>query len=79
MTDAELWAIHVQGPDDIIAAADKASAEQRAKAINDWYAARTQEPDFDPRTYPRIHAAVIAWPYAGEAHAEALREQEEDQ
>ncbi len=77
-TPPPLWAVHVQGPDDIIAEPSKATAEQNAAALNAWYEKRSQEPDFDPETFPRIHAEVIAWPYAREAHAEALTRQAEE-
>lgn len=70
-----LWAVHVQGPDDIVAEASRESADRNATALNDWYAARTKDDDFDPVTFPRIHAEVIPWPYSREAHAEALASQ----
>lgn len=77
--DEPLWAVHVHGPDDILAAPDKATAERNAKALNDWYAARTKEPDFDPDTFPRVHAEVIPYPGSRESHAKALAEQEADE
>jgi hypothetical protein len=64
-----LWAVHVQGPDDVIAAAGKAEAERHAQGINDWYERRSKEPDFDPVTFPRIRAEVIEYPYSRESHA----------
>lgn len=73
-----LWAVHVQGPDDVIAATCKEAAERYAQGLNDWYQARTQEPDFDPETFPRVHAEVVPWPYGRQAHTEALREQAEE-
>jgi hypothetical protein len=71
-----LWAVHVQGPDDIIATSDKAEAEKYAAGLNDWYEQRSKEPDFDPKTFPRVHAEVIEWPYAQAAHAESIARNE---
>lgn len=71
MTDLPmLWAVHVQGPDDIIATVDRAEADQHAEAINAWYERQTMRPDFDPETFPRVHAEVIEWPYSRTGHAE---------
>lgn len=73
-----LWAVHVQGPDDIVAEESRESADRNAAALNQWYENRTKDPDFDPRTFPRIHAEVIEWPYERDAHADALARQTED-
>jgi hypothetical protein len=67
-----LWAIHVQGPDDVIAVADRDEAQQHADGINRRYAEHTRDPEFDPGVYPRIRAVVIEWPYDRAAHAEDL-------
>lgn len=77
MPDAPtLWSVHVQGPDDILAVVDRAEADKQAAQINDWYAAVTQRPDYDPETFPRVHADVIEWPFSPSAHAEQLAERE---
>jgi hypothetical protein len=73
-----LWAVHVQGPDDIVAEQSRESADRNAAILNQWYEDRTKEPDFDPKVFPRIHAEVIEWPYAREVHADALVRQAED-
>jgi hypothetical protein len=67
-----LWAIHVQGPDTVTAAADRDEAEKHADGINRAYEALTRSDDFDPGVYPRIRAVVIEWPYDRAAHAEDL-------
>ena len=67
-----LWAVHVLGPDDVIAAADKAEAEKHAKGINDWFERWSQRPGFDPELDPRVHAKVIKWPYSAAGHAEQV-------
>lgn len=74
-----LWAVHVQGPDDIIAQPDKAVASKFAADLNGWYEARSKEPDFDPKVFPRIHGEVVEWPYDRDAHAESLERNAEDQ
>lgn len=73
-----LWAVHVQGPDDILAEVSRESADRNAEAVNGWYAGQRGRPDYDPRTFPRVHAEVIPWPYSREAHAEALASQAAD-
>lgn len=65
-----LWAVHIEGPDDIIAAADRAEADRCAGWINNWYTAVTKRPDFDAETFPRVHADVVEWPFSPAAHAE---------
>jgi hypothetical protein len=65
-----LWAVHVQGPDDIIATVDRVEAERHTAAINDWYKRQTKRPDFDPETFPRVRAEVIEWPHSRNGHAE---------
>jgi hypothetical protein len=70
MTDTKLWAVHVEGPDDVIAAVDRAEADTRAKEINEMYEAFTKRPDADPAVDPRWHASVVEWPYDLADHAE---------
>ncbi len=74
-----LWAVHVQGPDDILASESRQHAEETAAGLNAWYEAQTRKPDFDPEVYPRIHGEVIAWPYDAAAHADSLKRQAEEQ
>jgi hypothetical protein len=69
----DLWAVHVQGPDDILAAASKESAEEQAAAINRFYEEfqrRLTASEFDPRW----HAVVIPWDGTAEEHARYLTE-----
>lgn len=70
-----LWAVHIQGPDDIVAEVSREVADSNAKGLNDWYEARTKDDDYDPATFPRVHAEVIPWPFDREAHAESLKRQ----
>lgn len=65
---AELWAVHIEGPDDIEAASSREAADARADELNAW-AARKHVAD-DGIVFL---AKVVAWPYSTEAHAEDLR------
>jgi hypothetical protein len=67
----ELWAMHVQGPDDLWAAPSKERAEAAAIRLNDFWAERIaskNDPDF-----PIINAVVIPWNSTPESHAEAVK------
>lgn len=67
----ELWAMHVQGPDDVWAAPSKERAEAAAIRLNDFWAekiASKNDPDF-----PMINAVVIPWSSSPESHAEAVK------
>lgn len=72
MTDTTLWAVHVEGPDDVIAAVDRAEADAKAKEINDGYEAFKQRPDHRPDVDVRWHANVIEWPYSAAEHHEEV-------
>lgn len=63
-----LYAVHVQGPDDIIAAPSKREAEVLAEKLNSFFAGISSA---SPAA-PTIEAVVIAWPYAPSAHADEL-------
>jgi hypothetical protein len=76
-TAPTLWALHVQGPDDIVAEPDRGSAERNAAQLNDWYESVTKRDDYDPEMFPRVHAEVIEWPFSPQAHVDALAEQAE--
>jgi hypothetical protein len=64
-----LYAVHVQGPDDIIAAPSKREAEILANKLNEFFAeiSRGKAP-----AAPTIEAVVITWPYAPSSHATML-------
>lgn len=71
---SDLWAVHVEGPDDVLAMPDAVEAEKQAEQINAAYerfAARPDASELDGRW----HAVVIPWPYDAEGHAESLAEQ----
>jgi hypothetical protein len=74
----ELWAVHVEGPDDMLAMPDRSFAESYAQTINALYERFTQRPDHDAYLDPRWHGVVVPWPYSAESHAESLTEQAEE-
>lgn len=71
----ELWAVHVQGPDDVLAAADRTDADRLASEINEFMAQMMGRPDASPND-PKILAVVVPWEGTAEHHAEALAEQQ---
>ncbi len=66
-----LYAVHVQGPDDIIAAPSKREAEVLAEKLNAFFAEIKKERG---ENYPTIDAIVTAWPGTAARHAEQLAE-----
>jgi hypothetical protein len=64
-----LYAVHVQGPDDIIAAPSKREAEVLADKLNAFFAEIKRGRG---ENYPTTDAVVITWPYAPSAHATEL-------
>lgn len=71
MTEPELWAVHIEGPDDVIACADRAEADTRAAEINQAWAQFRQRPDASDND-PRWHAVVVPWTYGSDDHAEEV-------
>lgn len=61
-----LYAVHIQGPDEIIATPGKREAEVLAEKLNKYFAEMNQK--FGPAA-PTIEAVVIAWPHEAEEHA----------
>ena len=71
--DTALWAVSIQGPDDIIATADYLSAVKIANAFNAWWQelrARDAMTDY----HPRMWALPVEWPWKndGGGHASSL-------
>lgn len=75
--ESAFWAVHVQGPDDIVAAADRTDADRLASEINEFMAQTMGRPDASPND-PHLHAVVVPWEWTAEAHAEALTRQAEE-
>jgi hypothetical protein len=66
-----LYAVHVQGPDDIIAAPSKREAEVLAEKLNAFFAEVAQK---SGPAAPIIEAVVITWPYGKEGHEAQIYE-----
>lgn len=63
----DLWAIHVVGPDDVIAAPSFEEAEDAAKRFNQIVRGEMR------RDGIICQAEVIDWPHGAESHAHSLR------
>jgi hypothetical protein len=66
-----LYAVHVQGPDDIIAAPGKREAEVLADKLNAFFAEIKQK---SGPAAPIIEAVVITWPDEPSEHANELEQ-----
>ncbi len=69
---AELWAISVRGPDDLIAAPDAVAAHRGAHRLNAWICERVTADGGLHEFEPHIWASPVLWPYTPEGHAEAV-------
>ncbi len=71
VSQTTLWCVHIQGPDDLIAFPDQASAEREAAVINEAMErhAATREPS---PNWPTLKAVAAVWPWSAEAHAADL-------
>ncbi len=61
----KLWALHMLGPDDVIAAPSKLAADAVAKNFNDYWEAHKHERGHDVH----VVATVVEWPYRPLEHA----------
>jgi Lar family restriction alleviation protein len=64
----EMWAVHVQGPDDLHACPDRKTADALALVLNQQFM-RHQKPDD-----PIMVATVTEWPYGRESWKQAADE-----
>lgn len=65
-----LWAVHVQGPDTIVAMPDKETAERRAKEWQEMSDDLIASVDHTIRhLYSPIKCVAIEWPYDADSHA----------
>ena len=72
MTETGFWALHINGPDDVIAMPDKATAEAKAKEFNELAERHRNRPDARPDVEPHMSAEVMEWEWSPEEHDEAL-------
>jgi hypothetical protein len=80
MTENILWMLHIQGPDDIVAAPSKEEADQVAAAFNAYWSAylakqRAQSvvEGKNPDHWPTVTAAVAEWDSTPKQHAASLK------
>lgn len=66
---AELWCMHVIGPDDVHAAPDKETAQNWADWLN---AEAAKSAAMIGEDDPMVKATVAPWPYSAESHADDL-------
>lgn len=64
---SKLWAVNIQGPDDLIAQPSRLAALELAAAMNTTFG-RVGHHEFDPI----MRALVVEWPYTPDSHAAAL-------
>lgn len=67
--DATLWAVHIQGPDDIVAVADYLTAVKVANTFNEWWEALKTERPLHPYD-PRMWASPVEYTGGAKSHAE---------
>jgi uncharacterized protein (DUF1330 family) len=74
-----LWMLHIQGPDDIIAAPSKAEADGVAAAFNAYWGeyltkqrAASVAEGRNPDHWPTITAVVVEWDSTARAHANSV-------
>jgi hypothetical protein len=79
VTNSKLWMLHIQGPDEIVAAPSKDEAERVAAAFNAYwgaYLAKQRAASVaegkDPDNWPTINAVVIEWDSTPAEHAESV-------
>lgn len=65
-----LFAVSIQGPDDIFAAADYLSAIRIANAFNQFWLSKVKDNFSD--NDPRMWAVPVEWPYDALAHESEL-------
>lgn len=66
-----LWAVHIEGPDSVIARPSKDDARRDAAELNAQYVKYKQRPDASEDD-ARWHATVVPWHGSAKEHAEAL-------
>ncbi|WP_084515477.1 hypothetical protein [Burkholderia sp. WSM2230] len=69
----QLWCVHIEGPDDFIAADSRDAAEREASAINAYI-----EGSGEGHSDAPVRAVAMEWPFTPESHARALESDWED-
>lgn len=78
MPDTHLWAVGIQGPDDLIPVADYPTAMRLANSFNNWWQAHIERRgglhEFDPHMW----AAPVIYTGSAEQHADDVANPSED-
>lgn len=69
MNKTTLWAVHIEGPDDIFAMPSESAAQEHCDILNRHWEKRNQN-----AIGPFLTAKVVPWPYTAEAHAQDMLE-----
>ncbi|WP_250538666.1 MULTISPECIES: hypothetical protein [unclassified Caballeronia] len=79
MSEKNLWMLHIQGPDDIVAAPSREEADTVAAAFNGYWGAylakqRAQSitDGRNPDHWPSVSAAVTEWTGTAREHAHSV-------
>lgn len=72
MLDAELWCVHIKGPDDVLAAPSRRAAEERCWKLNDHF--EKMAAGDATREEVLLKAVVDLWPHSPEQHAKDVKE-----
>lgn len=74
MTDQpKLWAMLIEGPDDIYAMPSEAAAQAQCDILNAHWEKRNADP-----IGPFLRASACLWPYSAESHAKDMQEHLKD-
>jgi uncharacterized protein (DUF1330 family) len=75
----KLWMLHIQGPDDVVAAPSKEEADKVAAAFNAHWGeyltkkrAESVAEGKNPDHWPTINAVVVEWDSTAKAHARSV-------
>jgi hypothetical protein len=75
----KLWMLHIQGPDDVIAAPSKTEADKVASGFNAYWGeylekqrAASVAEGKNPDHWPTISAVVVEWDSTAKAHAKSV-------
>ncbi|MET0416076.1 MAG: hypothetical protein ABW022_08650 [Actinoplanes sp.] len=72
MTD--LWALHIEGPDDLIPMPSKVVADEKAADLNRVFRLLSTIGTPNPAAEPAMLAEVIPWTGTADEHAETMAE-----
>lgn len=68
----ELWCLHIEGPDDVLAAPSREAAQEAAERLQQWLDARPKH-ELDPL----VRCVVEPWPHSELLHTQDLKRWDE--